>query len=928
MRRWFLLLAVAVLLAAAGLRLFALESLPPGPHYDEAAAMLMARSIAFGGADLFPFIPSYSGHEALYSYLAAGMMRLIGERELAMRLTSAFSSIVMTAASMSLGRAMFRGNRGAVIGLMVGLLAALSFHQMWLGRQMFRAVLQPAMQALMFVFLWRGLPLKKGNWRWLIAAGIFGGLVNYTYLASRIVPFWLAAGGLALLTLDRKHFLARLRQGMLFFGTIVLVSLPMAIFALQNPEMFFNRLNEVTQSGAVITLPESILLHLKMFFIQGDPYLRYNIPDRPYLTWPEGIFLLIGVALAARRLFREKRVEVKVAYFMMLLSPLMVLPSMIALGGLPPSHMRSVAMIPMLFVLAAVGFEALYSAFWQKFFGRSKQTELTFAAGLAAVLILGTAALWQSYSAWARRIDLYYETDSDLVAASNWLKINRRENELVYVASRYREHPTILALYGDDVTWLGRTSLFLPPEGQSGLAIFAHFDPPPADWAAWLVPFAIDDVPAGPDGGAAFRAYRLSAEYPLSENLISPQTHVENPYLALLGVDARPTQAGENAEIVTAWKIQAPPPFYALTPVLLLEDEIGTQLARADVYLIETDRWRPGESYLQRIDLPIPPGTPPGNYRLKLLWVDRDSETYVSYRTSDGKQGGIKAEIGQIEVLRPENFPAPDSLSIDFRQHIDAAPGVRLLGWNAYAAEYRPGEWISTRLFWQAVPTENQRQALRFSVILRGQPGEQIIAEGEAINGAQNWIDGEVLIQPVRWQTPLKMPAGEYSLLLRIDQEEILLGALALRGVPRLFDPPEMDRLVDIRFDDVITLYGYTLKISDKLHVEIVWRADNMIHEDVTVFLHLVDETGNNVAQRDVFPQDNSYPTSLWTAGEYVVDRHIFDVEAIPPGTYTLRLGLYQAADGVRWQIGGEGDENGDYVEIGPFDLVPVQDSN
>ena len=48
-----------------------------------------------------------------------------------------------------------------------------------------------------------------------------------------------------------------------------------------------------------LTLVQSIVLHLKMFFIVGDPYFRYNVAGRPYFTWPEGILLLIGIGVAA-----------------------------------------------------------------------------------------------------------------------------------------------------------------------------------------------------------------------------------------------------------------------------------------------------------------------------------------------------------------------------------------------------------------------------------------------------------------------------------------------------------------------------------------------------------------------------------------------------------------------------------------------------
>ena len=60
-RRQFLALATLTLLVASVLRIWQLATYPPGPHYDEAAELLIARSIAFGGARFFPMVEAYQG---------------------------------------------------------------------------------------------------------------------------------------------------------------------------------------------------------------------------------------------------------------------------------------------------------------------------------------------------------------------------------------------------------------------------------------------------------------------------------------------------------------------------------------------------------------------------------------------------------------------------------------------------------------------------------------------------------------------------------------------------------------------------------------------------------------------------------------------------------------------------------------------------
>ena len=64
---WLLLLT---LLIAAFLRLWQLDALPPGLHYDEAADTIIAQQIARGESAPI-FVAAYTGKEVLFFYWAA-----------------------------------------------------------------------------------------------------------------------------------------------------------------------------------------------------------------------------------------------------------------------------------------------------------------------------------------------------------------------------------------------------------------------------------------------------------------------------------------------------------------------------------------------------------------------------------------------------------------------------------------------------------------------------------------------------------------------------------------------------------------------------------------------------------------------------------------------------------------------------------------
>lgn len=921
MRRLFIPLATLILLTAAWLRLWQLSSYPPGPHYDEAVYLIISRSIAFGGARYFPIVEAYQGREVLYMYLNAPLLHLLGDHIFTLRLSSAFFNLITVAAAIGLGRAMFRGQRGVIVGLAMGLMLALSFPQVWLGRQAFRAVTLPMMQALALLFLWRGL---RGNWRWLALGGFFAGATLYTYMASRLFPFWLALGGLALLAADRRCWRARLRQGLVFFGVMIIAALPMLVYAAQRPDVFFRRFEEVTLPEQSVSLLESVRLHLRMFFIEGDPYLRYNIPGRPYLTWIEGLLLLVGIGAAARRLLAGRRFDAseRAAYALALLSPLMVLPSIIAVGGLPPSHMRSLGMIPLICVLVATGVEVV-------FVGAARRLRLPPARTLAAAALItglvGGLLVWRDYSTWASRADVYYETDADLDAAARWLieqqAYGRLENTVVYVAAKDRFHPTMTVQPIPPVTWLGTDTLMRAPGGSEGLYLFPRSVPPPEDWRVWLEPGRLTDLPVGPDGRTAFEAFRLPGDTLLPESSATAGETVRNPYLTLVGLQAAPIVAGGFGSIVVNWRIDAPPPAADFTPIVELINQHGTQLYRVHQVFSGTDRWRPGEVLLDRIDIEVPLGTPPGDYTLRAAWVTRGSDQYALYLNAAGTQGGLWAEIGQVTVTRPASFPDASALLISTRHEVEFAPGVRLLGWDNLPSSVRPGETLPVTLYWQAAAAVGRRDAPALRALLRNDAGQETpLWAGEPTNGAhpvQLWVEGELLMDHLYWSIPRDQMGEIYVVVLQTENGEVSLGQVEISGIARQMLPPEAAHLTDLRLGDALHLRGYDLDLTaDQLRLDLVWYASQPVRESYTVFVHLVDQNGLIIDQRDAMPQGNQYPTSLWMPGEYVTDSYIFPIFSQP---ISVRVGMYLPETGVRLPVfDAEGRLISDYVELKP----------
>jgi hypothetical protein len=121
------------------------------------------------------------------------------------------------------------------------------------------------------------------------------------------------------------------------------------------------------------------------------------------------------------------------------------------------------------------------------------------------------------------------------------------------------------------------------------------------------------------------------------------------------------------------------------------------------------------------------------------------------------------------------------------------------------------------------------------------------------------------------------------------------------------------------QFGPAIELESATLSAptasGQATRVALIWRATAQPDRDLTVFVHAVDATGKVVAQDDRQPVDRTYPTSIWDAGERVLDRHEI---ALPAGRYRLRAGLY---DATSLQRVARTDAPGDFIDLGEVEV-------
>ena len=129
-------------------------------------------------------------------------------------------------------------------------------------------------------------------------------------------------------------------------------------------------------------------------------------------------------------------------------------------------------------------------------------------------------------------------------------------------------------------------------------------------------------------------------------------------------------------------------------------------------------------------------------------------------------------------------------------------------------------------------------------------------------------------------------------------------------------------------FGDAVRLVGLELDASaarpgGTLPVVLRWQATGRVGADYQVFVHLVDGAGQLRAQHDGAPQDQFCPTSTWTSGLVVRDRHVVALPPeLRPGRYEVRVGLYELATLRRLPVAADGASAGDYFAA-PVEVQP-----
>lgn len=120
-------------------------------------------------------------------------------------------------------------------------------------------------------------------------------------------------------------------------------------------------------------------------------------------------------------------------------------------------------------------------------------------------------------------------------------------------------------------------------------------------------------------------------------------------------------------------------------------------------------------------------------------------------------------------------------------------------------------------------------------------------------------------------------------------------------------------------------ILGRTFKVGAVLSLTAFWTARSpMASASYTIFLHLRDAEGRNLAQRDAPPWNGLFPPSSWPPNQLVADRLDLPLPAnLPPGAYHLVMGLYDSATQQRFPVTTNGTRlPNDEIDLGEIEIM------
>lgn len=341
-------------------------------------------------------------------------------------------------------------------------------------------------------------------------------------------------------------------------------------------------------------------------------------------------------------------------------------------------------------------------------------------------------------------------------------------------------------------------------------------------------------------------------------------------------------------------------------------------------------QWQPGSLVTDYEGLMVPPGTPPGEYIVRL--------------------GASGTQIDLLTVsVRDRAVPLPADLAHNCYLPFVAALGAEPTGAGASEGEatfcpgaggeclslldheqgglrFQQGYPVPLVLHWQAPPTPLPELEIRLGVWhrpwldlpgLSATPVSSLTLPLAPTYPAPRWPAGRLVTLPAAVSLPPGAATGRARVTLEVlgpdgtpwttesGETALSLFDVTVEGRDALRRLPRGMTRIRVELGDEVELRGYRVegeaRPGGELRVTYAWYARAQPTTIYAVFNHLVAPDGTMAAQADAWPQEGRQLSTQWQPGDYIEDSYTLGIpDDAPPGPYRLYVGLYDASTSDR----------------------------
>lgn len=349
-------------------RFYRLDSVLGEMFSDHAEKLLDVNDVLQGDTKLF--FPRNTGREFIQFYLTAFVSVVFGSglSFLSLKIGTALAGFFTLPYIYALGNEIANKR----VALLAVLLAGISYWGNLTSRIGLRFPLYPLFAAPVLFYVIRGLRQKRRND--FIYAGIALGLGLHGYSSTRFLPFVVVFIFLIyLLHTWRKNSKT---QVLLMFAILVLVSIvvftPLFSYYVEDPGIIIGRSLSRLGNTERAYLESPALIFVKnlkdawlMPFLNNGNIWVHSIPLRPALDIITAALYFLGSIYVLVRYIKQRHWEDLV---LLVSVPLLMMPSILSLAFPEenPSLNRTAGAIIPIFILAAIGFDGVFSNLWRR----------------------------------------------------------------------------------------------------------------------------------------------------------------------------------------------------------------------------------------------------------------------------------------------------------------------------------------------------------------------------------------------------------------------------------------------------------------------------------------------------------------------------------------------------------------------------------